>query len=278
MTHQSIIFMHIPKAAGSTLKSILWRQYGNKAVYDFRAPQMKDDIARFHALTDAEKTRCRAYEGHLPLGLHRDIPGPSCYISLVRDPEQRIRSAYRHIMSRPIHPQHEVFTKRGVTFVDYVEILAEKRQTNLQTFWLSGLLGTYDAERDFTLQEHDDAEILALAKRNIRDFFGVIAPIERFNDFLICAHRQLGWKLLPYSRVNEGAPNGDFSIKEPHPDIDTLVRLDREIVAFSASVLDETLAGLGRSDLERMQLDVMNYAYRSLKTMRTKMRGWKGKQ
>src|SRR5438874_1730089 len=94
-----LLFLHIPKTGGSTLSKILERQYPRAQTLTL------DDqkIAQFKTLPVAERGRYCLVKGHLHFGLHHFIPRPSTYITLLREPVERVLSFYHYARSTPDH-------------------------------------------------------------------------------------------------------------------------------------------------------------------------------
>jgi hypothetical protein len=88
------LFMHIPKAAGTTLRSIVDAQYGADAVltyYNQRNRQLLDNLP--YVLMD-ERRSYRALIGHFSFGVHEGLPRLARYVTFLRDPVTRAVSAY----------------------------------------------------------------------------------------------------------------------------------------------------------------------------------------
>lgn len=66
---QTVIFLHIPKAAGTTLHRILERHYPPSAIFSIGA-DAHASIREFKALSEAERAAIRLFRGHMPYGLH----------------------------------------------------------------------------------------------------------------------------------------------------------------------------------------------------------------
>ncbi|HWL64453.1 MAG TPA: hypothetical protein VNP73_00615 [Actinomycetota bacterium] len=75
----------MPRTSGSTLNSILTRQYRRREIHveELFNPS---DIERFVALPESYRRRIRLLKGHMAFGLHRQLPQPARYFTMVRDP------------------------------------------------------------------------------------------------------------------------------------------------------------------------------------------------
>ena len=72
---EPLLFVHIPKAAGSTLSSILWRKYagewGDQSIYVI--PDTLD-IEKFSELPEKDRQAIKLLMGHYDYGFHRHLP------------------------------------------------------------------------------------------------------------------------------------------------------------------------------------------------------------
>ena len=78
-----IIYVHIPKTAGTTLNTIIERHYPPEKRFSL-GPRAQEDVARFKALSAAERARIWMLNGHLAYGLHDYLPGPTAYFTILR--------------------------------------------------------------------------------------------------------------------------------------------------------------------------------------------------
>lgn len=129
-----LVFLHIPKTAGSSLTTDLNRllpPYLNLApdYTDMTRPfQEREDemLARF--LARARSGALRSASGHYTYrrirNLLRDAPQPPAfapaYVSMLREPVTRVVSDYAY-MTSPVHPNHVAAKERFPTLASYVE-------------------------------------------------------------------------------------------------------------------------------------------------------------
>ena len=55
------------------------------------------EIKTFISLSDEKKMGIRLLKGHMPFGLHKNLPVDARYISILRDPIERVTSQYYYI-------------------------------------------------------------------------------------------------------------------------------------------------------------------------------------
>ncbi|HYI22381.1 MAG TPA: hypothetical protein VEX62_07065 [Candidatus Limnocylindrales bacterium] len=96
----ALLFLHIPKTAGTSLVRELdlhFRADARLHLYDPSPDSIHPDD--FPGLPYESRARLRFVAGHFEYGIHELIPRPARYITILRDPVDRIRSLYDHFRS-----------------------------------------------------------------------------------------------------------------------------------------------------------------------------------
>lgn len=187
MDYDNLIFLHIPKAAGSTLHPVLERHYSKRAC---RTISLPEQLEAFKQLPQRERQRIRLLKGHMPFGMHDHLAGGSRYITLLRHPAERVVSHYYYVKRTPDHYLHH-FLSRGMSLADFAS---------------SGLSGELDNGQVRLLSGHDQdipcgdcsRDLLDVARRNIEQHFAVAGLTERFDESLVLMGITLGWTWTPY--------------------------------------------------------------------------------
>jgi hypothetical protein len=167
-----LIFMHIPKTGGTTLSSIIQKQY-NKNVVLIRNNDMN--------VKDIEKSN--SLMGHLYFGIHHKLSKPCTYITMMRDPVERVISFYFYIKETELHPHHAEVNK--MSFNEFINS-KEYDFNNLQTRYFCG----------------GSSPDLEQAKETINKHFSVVGIAEMFDDSLSLMKRRLKWNNIEYQRIN----------------------------------------------------------------------------
>jgi hypothetical protein len=95
----TLIFMHLPKTAGSSFRDAVGRLYsGAERIYLYHPQGLKGaiDPERFPELPLERRARLRFVAGHITYGLHEHVPRQSRYVTIVREPVDRVVSVYHH--------------------------------------------------------------------------------------------------------------------------------------------------------------------------------------
>ncbi len=256
------IFLHIGKTGGSTLQRILYRHYRpserllvlSRTAVPGRAPR-EDTVRWFAELPEGERARPRLIEGHVIYGIHRWVPRPCTYLTLLRDPVALTISQYRYVLRTPSHLLHERAMQLG-SLDAYVRSGVSLEADNSQTRAISG-----DTTTSFGACTDD---MLDTARGNLERRFAVVGQLERFDESLVLMNRAFGWSRLAYIPINASPARQQ---REPIADstlryLRELNRFDEDLYAWASTRLDAAMASdpdFGRS-LHRLRL--ANTAYR----------------
>ena len=241
MPHNSdcVIFVHIGKTAGTTLSVILIRQYAGQTIFAVDASK-GTTIETLKALPDEEKSQINLLRGHILFGLHEDLPQPATYITMLRNPVNRIVSLYYHILREETHYLHEAVTSQKMTLEDYVTSGLAGEIDNFQGRALAG----YESTR-IPVGECDRT-LLSKAKVNVKDHFSVVGITERFDDSLRLMKERLGWATLPVYKSMNIATNKPKREREISESTIRLIQshnaLDCELYDWACDQLDEQLS------------------------------------
>ncbi len=201
-----LIFLHIPKAAGSTIHHILAHQYPAEAVYSIEGDRVQESYDALRALQEDEKEQFSCIKGHLPFGVHEFFRGQSTYITFLRDPANWVRSYYTFILSIPAHPFHqEVAACQGLE--EFCGLLTEWGMDDYQTRILAGT-DTHDNILPPYGPLPENA--LEIAKSHIEAKIPVVGLVEQFDESLLLLKQHFGWKSVRYLKKNvtSGGPVG----------------------------------------------------------------------
>lgn len=187
MDHDNLIFLHIPKAAGSTLHPVLERHTPGRARYTITVPEQ---LEAFKRLPESERRRIRLLKGHMPFGMHRYLAGRSRYVTLLRHPAERIVSHYYYVKRRPGHYLHRQVAG-GMGLAEFASAGLSGEIDNGQVRLLSG------HDQDIPCG-HCTRDLLDAARRNVEAHFAVAGLTERFDESLVLMAIELDWNWTPY--------------------------------------------------------------------------------
>jgi hypothetical protein len=98
----TIIFLHVPKTAGTTINQILQRQYEPSQIL-YLGANAQASIKDYQRLAEEEKKKIRLVAGHTAFGFHKYTPGSSTYFTFLREPVARVVSFYHYVKNSEQH-------------------------------------------------------------------------------------------------------------------------------------------------------------------------------
>lgn len=191
MSEPLVIFVHIPKTAGRTLRAIIRRQYRPEEVCT-TSREAGDPIQDFLALSEAEKARLRIVQGHFSYGLHEHVSRPAVYVTMLREPIARVISYYRFMCDNPNHNHHAAAIDLGLD--GFLRSRMSKAIDNGQLRYLA-------AVEDIPFGACTDA-MLDAALANLEQRFVAVGLVEAFDDSILLMRRALGWGIPAYMPLN----------------------------------------------------------------------------
>jgi hypothetical protein len=231
----TIIFVHIGRTAGTTLNRILGRTYPQQRTYSFPSTDIDGSVVAFRSLPAEERRRLRLLRGHIMFGIHDAVPRSFTYITLMRDPVDRLISCYFYILERPEHRLHARLCSTGMSFESFVQSGITLETDNWQTRAVSGIQEDFGRCSEDTLRQ---------AKQNIVQWFSVCGITERFDETLVLLRRALAWewRSLYYTREN-ATRRRPSRLDVPRSWIEAAERqnpLDLELYAFARRRLERS--------------------------------------
>lgn len=233
---QLILYPHIPKTGGTTLASIIHRQYQPGAVWSLtRGSYEAFELVRTRRALSPETA---VIQGHMRFGMHTFVARPCTYVTLLRDPVDRVVSNYLHAWRDPEMAAHRGLRSRGISLKEYASGGHFHGASNQQTGFLWG------RRLDAALVPE---AALELAKHNLRAHFSVVGLTERFDETLILLRRTFGWRFIFYERRNvdpartQRAPVDHETLKA----IESANQLDRELYDYARALFEEQVRRQG---------------------------------
>jgi len=247
-----IIFLHLPKTAGTTLARIIDRQYDSIAILSLYGSMLGEELA---TIPQNQMDRLRIVTGHLYFGAHAFSSRPGTYVTMLREPIDRVISHYYFVRHEPSNYLYDL--ARKMSLKEFVESCGKQEPNNDQTRLLAG--------RGHTVRFGICSdEMLDIAKRNLTEHFAVVGISEEFDRSLILMKRILGWRNPFYSKQNVGQhrPRKEDIPLETLRVIETHNTLDIELYRYAKELFQEEIRVQGESfDLETQRFRKLNASY-----------------
>lgn len=186
---EAIIFLHLPKTAGTTLNRLIEWEYRLSEMYSVDPVLFEWSAAHLRKLPLARLRKTRMFKGHMLFGLHKTLPQPSTYITVLRDPVERVLSAFYFMRSYKLHPLYWKLRREKWTIEEFVR---HSTRDNVQCKIIAG--GDYHAPCS--------EAILEKASHHLTRYFSVVGLSERFEESLALMKLRFGWQLKSYSSFN----------------------------------------------------------------------------
>lgn len=196
------IFVHMPKAGGSTLQEVIQRQYPPAATLDIHGESVETvqvSVDRLRRMPEQERAAIACVKGHVPFGVHRWLPGNARYVTMLRDPVERTVSAYFFAMNTPGHRLFEQMRRDRPSLKDFVVMRGEQGLGDMYCRLLGGV-ANWDRLAESPRELPEDA--LDIARENLERNFAVAGITERFDESLLLMQRAFGWRDIRYERAN----------------------------------------------------------------------------
>ncbi len=238
-----LVQIHIPKTAGSALRRVLSKEYGDrfrKAPNTFTHPQVAEERLRAR-VTGENDTRPLAIAGHIVFGLRDLLPSDTRYVTVLREPVERTLSHYGYLVAPrdPKERQHGLLA-RDTPYrpeLSLEEALEDPRYLpdNLQTRMIVCRRSPF---------EQLPGDALEQAKEHLRSRFTFVGVTERFDEFAALLARAFGWapRVPPRKRVGDLRPERASMSREALRALEEHDALDLELYAVASDLQEQTLA------------------------------------
>ena len=195
-----LVFLHVPKTAGTTVTKVLASQFS------------KDDIApvanaqELAQLDDEQLLQYRFFAGHFDPGRFRALPGESQFITVLRDPWQRVLShiffwkqqaAIYSDAERPPHLQALLSMPMDEFLSSTDERIATPRTNQLENIYTHYYgLGTffYSSKIDNmrSSADYDPSQLVRDALHRLTNFFAVTGFTDTLQSLFVALNQLYG--------------------------------------------------------------------------------------
>ncbi|MEZ4519738.1 MAG: sulfotransferase family 2 domain-containing protein [Chloroflexota bacterium] len=236
-----LIFLHIPKAGGTTLRELMARQYPADQFLNLRNDRQID--ADLQALPQLRRDQLRGLAGHVTYGTHTCFNQPGTYFTFLRDPVDRLVSHYAYVRGNPRHFLHDAVVGDDLSLLDYVTSGLSEELSDDQTRRIAGL----------SPEAVPTAADLETAQRNLADHFSMAGVVERYDESLVLLSRMAGWRRPYYLARNVGGDRRPATVTaEERAAILAVNGLDQQLYDHVRQQLDRAIEEAGPEFAEEM--------------------------
>ncbi|MDP2878526.1 MAG: sulfotransferase family 2 domain-containing protein [Sulfuricella sp.] len=233
-----VVFIHIPKTGGMTLYSMIRDIYKPSELHKIN-PAM-ESIEKYRHLSQDRKDKLKVIYGHMDYRIHELLPPNSRYVTLMRNPVERVISHYHYVRRTADDPLRELAMRSSLD--DWVERCNLLEMDNGQTRRLSGSM-------DSVMFGECSAEMLERARHNVQQHFALVGITERFDETYGLMSKLFDWPIKLYLPRNVAQQRS--SIKEiPVRTIRLIEKfnaLDMELYAHATRLFADRLS---QTDIE----------------------------
>ena len=218
------LFLHMPKTAGSSIRTILKQNYREDEMIAFSG-ELK--ALEWYKTTPLEfRRQHRLVHGHFPFGLHEGVERYT-YFTFLRDPVDRHFSDYFFLKRYEPHPLHARIASGEIGLAEWATISDQlPMYRDITTGYLSGDGGV----------RWSDRRSLATATFNVLRDFTFVGLTERFDESVLILARRLGWQSVFYLTRNVSP---DRHVPEDlRARARESLRLDEELLDFARREFD----------------------------------------
>ena len=270
-----LIFLHLPKTGGSSLREFLKAKCGHENYYQTywsKATGLGDrgQVNQFIALPQEERDRFDLIMGHFSYGLHRFLSRPCVYVTLLRNPLERFCSFYLQLLRH--HPDFHELAARNYSIEEHLQDgeagrgrFQSRAQGQFADMIFTPCGGEGDSALEWTGLSNMRKDTQALKSR-LSNSFMLVGLSERLDDFVFMLCRMMGWPpgVLGHKNRNPSRLSVEQMLSPEQVDrANKLLSIDWALYRHAEEIFQRKWEGL--STRERMYA---NYWRKASKTIR----------
>jgi hypothetical protein len=204
---QTLCFLHIPKTGGTALRDALKGAYEkDERAFVYEPEHLRDAVSRDELveLPVEQRRRLRLVLGHYPYGIHEAVGRPCRYLTILREPVERVISLYHH---------HQELHLSGMQRFDprrHVERIRFRRQPMPLEEWIfeqnrlavdNGMTRNLAGRRRVRFGKCPD-DLLDEALEHVEQHFAALLVTDRLDESRPLLEQITGRPLKPLTHAN----------------------------------------------------------------------------
>lgn len=213
MKNERLIFLHLPKNAGTSMNSILKKNYSSDEIYEVRFNvDRSGNLEEFKGMPQDDRDKIKFLSGHFNFGLHTYFSNPFQYVSMMRHPVERTVSFYNYIKRKENHRLKDVVKDKSL-----IECVREVKDFDVVNGQARKLSGT-----------DDESLMLEKALENIDNHFAFMGIQEYFEESILLLGHKLNTKVGYLSHLNKAGADHQID-NQLIEEIEKLNQVDLEL-------------------------------------------------
>jgi hypothetical protein len=221
------IFVHVPKTAGSTLRTVISENYKPDQILSLHGDPKEVLVSCAARIGKADSYHF--IQGHIPYGVHRFLNvGGERYFTFLRDPVTRFLSEIAHVVRHSDVSFHSVLADPSLSKNEVISRALDICYfRNTMVHFISGTFST----------EAISLNQLGSAIDNLWKF-EFVGVAEEFELSLLVMGKKLGWRHLVPQRCNVRPEGAEFIDPELKVRLDRALAYDRMLYVIAQEHLD----------------------------------------
>ena len=242
-----LIFLHIHKTGGTSFSHAL--RWGTAFGKRHWVPPTDAQGKSFTSMPRAKRKQVRLLQGHFLYGIHEAYPGPTAYVTMMRDPVARIVSSYYYTIKT--FPETSI---QNISIEAFARGESVHREQNAQARRIAGV-------RKEEMDGVGADELYERAVANIENDFACVGLVERFDESVMLMRHLLDWTTYPlYLREKSGVkrPRGVDIPQATRTAIEDVNTVDCRLYNYAQNRLDSQI------DTAPIDLDTQLHRFKML--------------
>ncbi len=206
----ALIFVHIPKTAGTTFNYILDTVYKKKCIHNIDSLKFEKAIDKFNKMEQINIDSIDLLKGHFTFYLGKLFEREAQFITFLRKPKDLFISSFFYIRGAKHNKAHNE-VKKLKSIEEYARWRLKTNTDNIQFRYLVNAVPYYNLEKRETDLEKVGEQYIIESKQLLNNEYDFVLLTEYFDESLFLLKHHLKWHKLPfYQKMNVSVKNDSF--------------------------------------------------------------------